>query len=1055
MRGAEAVGRGPIGYFVRHRTAANVLMIVIVALGLAAAASLPRQLMPDVEIPTVSVSVIWRGAGAEQVDRAVLSPLDSALALTPGVTRRVGRAQDNRATLTLEFEPGADLDRGTAAIRATLDGLATLPRGADPPRVTQGARGERIADFLIHGPASHSRLTVYARELQRRFHEAGMSRHWVLAQPNPVISVEVPEAALIRHGLNLREVAAGVADAVRQTPSGFADRGATRLTTGVERRSIEAISALPLDRDAAGAVDATLGDVAVIRDVGPDRGRRHYVDGDPALIVRMDRQSDRDGIDQLAEARRIAEDYAASLPEGVRIEPIRTWIESIDRRLGLLLDNALVGLGVVVALLFLFLSPRAAFWVAAGVPISVLGALACMWALGISLNLISVFALIIMLGIVVDDAIVVGDHADALARRGMAPVLAAETAARRMAGPVLAASITTAIAFAGLLAIGGRFGEMVQDLPLTVAVVLAASLVECFLILPAHMAHAEAAPRRPGRAARISAAFNRRFDAFTETVFRPALTRILHWRYPTLGLALLLLLGAVQGLVEDRPAWRFWNAPARDAFSVNVAMLEAATLEDTAAQVAAVEAAVREAIDALEAETGVSGLAHMVATVGANADRGLLIAEGRPRRLLGGVEVELIPAERRPFGADAVVARVREATRRHPLAEVVAFRAERGGPAGDALSVLFEGAEARDLKAAAEALKAAAAEWPEIVGVEDSLPYGRDEVTLGLTPLARHLGFTEASLAAELEGRFTPIEAAEIEIDGRTARILVGPAREDRAADARRRALIRTPEGGHAPLEVLTEAEVRPGFQAVGRVDGRRVVRVLGDVATDDPARLATIERALRERLLPDIAARHGVEWRMAGLAEQERRFLGEAPVALGLGLIGIFVALAWVFASWTRPLVVLLAVPFGLVGVVHGHVWTGLPLSMFSVVGLIGMTGIIVNDSIVLVAAADEAARRRAVLPAVVEAACGRLRPVLLTTLTTVLGLAPLLFETSREAAVLKPTVVTLVFGLAFGFLLVLTVTPALLLVQRDVGAAFASLRRLAGLRRRRRRAP
>ncbi|HKK35893.1 MAG TPA: efflux RND transporter permease subunit, partial [Paracoccaceae bacterium] len=182
---------------------------------------------------------------------------------------------------------------------------------------------------------------------------------------------------------------------------------------------------------------------------------------------------------------------------------------------------------------------------------------------------------------------------------------------------------------------------------------------------------------------------------------------------------------------------------------------------------------------------------------------------------------------------------------------------------------------------------------------------------------------------------------------------------------------------------------------------------------------------------------------------------LGEAPVALGLGLIGIFVALAWVFASWTRPLVVLLAVPFGLVGVVHGHVWTGLPLSMFSVVGLIGMTGIIVNDSIVLVAAADEAARRRAVLPAVVEAACGRLRPVLLTTLTTVLGLAPLLFETSREAAVLKPTVVTLVFGLAFGFLLVLTVTPALLLVQRDVGAAFASLRRLAGLRRRRRRAP
>jgi multidrug efflux pump subunit AcrB len=1053
MADGEGEGRGLIGYFVRHRTAANLLMILVVVLGTVSAVSLRRQLLPDVEVPTATVRVDWRGAGVEQMDRAVLSVLDAALARTPGATRRVGAAADNRATLTLEFEPGVDIDRAVAEIRATLDGLTTLPRGADPPRVTPGARGERIADFLVHGPASHSRLVVYADELRRRFFEANMSRHWVTSQPSVMLSVETPEEALIRHDLSMREIADAVAEAVRQTPSGFADRGATRVTTGIERRSVEALAALPLRRDPDGGVLVRLGDIAEMRDVGRDRGVRHYVDGDPALIIRMDRQTGRDGIEQLAEARRIAEDYAATLPEGVRIEAIRAWMSTIDRRLTLLVDNAVVGLGVVLALLFLFLSPRAALWVAAGIPISLLGALAGMWALGISLNLISVFALIIMLGIVVDDAIVVGDHADVLARRGLPPALAAERAARRMAGPVFAASITTAIAFGGILVIGGRFGEMLQDLPLTVALVLAASLVECFLILPAHMAHSRAAPGRPTRWTRISGAVNRAFDRFNDRAFRPALTQVVRWRYPSLGLAVFLLLGAVQGIVEDEPPWRFWLSPERDTFSVSVAMIDSADREDTEAQVALVEDAVRRVLDGFEAETGVSALAYMVATVGANADHGLLIAEGKASRLLGGVDVELVPAEDRPFRIDEVVARIRDATERHPLVEAVAFRPERGGPAGDALSVAFEGAEPGDLKAAAEALKAATRRWPEIVGVEDTLPYGRDEVTLALTPLARHLGFTEERLAVELAGRFTSIEAAEMEIDGRTATILVGPAREDRTADRRRETLVRTPAGGWAPLDVLTEAEARPGFQSVRRVDGRLVAEVKGDVATTDALRLAEIERDLRERVLPDLAARHGVEWRMAGLAAQERRFLQEAPIGFLLGLVGIYLVLAWVFASWTRPFVVLLVVPFGLVGAVQGHVWMDLPLSMFSVVGLIGMTGIIVNDSIVLVTAVDEEARRRALVPAVIEATCGRLRPVVLTTLTTVLGLAPLLLEQSRDAEALRPTVVTLVFGLGFGLLLVLMVTPALVLLQRDLGAALASLRRLARLALRRRR--
>ena len=1043
-------GRGLLGHFVRHRTAANLVMLLIVALGLAAAASLPRKLMPDVEIPTARVDVRWWGAGVEQTDGALLGVLDGALARTPGLERRIGTARDNGATLALEFEPGADLDRAMEHVRARLDTIQGLPEGADPPEASRGGRGELIADFVISGPAAHRRLALYGEELQRRFSEAGMVKHWIPDRPNPAVAVDVSEAAMVRHGLTLADVTRAVRAATDASPVGFADDWRTRLTTGRERRTPETLADLPMRRDAEGEIDLRLGDVAMLREIGLQSGKRHYVDGEPAVLLRMLRKGGGDGIDQLARAEAVAAEFAATLPEGVTVRTTRTDIARIDERLAMLLDNALVGLGVVLALLFLFLSARAAFWVAAGIPVSLLGALAGMWALGVSLNLISVFALIIMLGMIVDDAIVVGEHADALARRGLAPAEAAELAARRMAGPVVAASVTTAIAFGSVLVVGGAFGRMLEDLPIAVGLVLLASLIECFVILPAHMAHAGAAARRPSRLDALSGAVNRGFEAFTRRVFRPALEGVVRWRYPALGLAVFLLLESIRGLVEGAPPWRFWAPPEPDTFTVNVAMTEAAEREDTVAQVTMVEAAVRRVAAELEAETGVAPLDHVLSTVGGTADGGLIIAEGKGRRLLGGIEVALVEAEARPFAVSEMLEPVRAATERHPLAEAVAFRPERRGPAGDALSVEFSGAEPAAMKAAAEALKREARAFPELVGLQDTLPYGRDELRLTPNALARHLGLTEEALAAQLRGRFNRAEAAETVSFGDTTRILVGMPVVDRTNESRTRALIRTPAGDWLPLYALTDGEAATGFRSLRRVDGRLVAEVKGDVATDDAARAAGIDAALREEILPAIAARHGVEWRMVGLAEQERRFLAEARTGFVLGVLGIYAALAWVFGSWTRPMAVIAVIPFGLVGAVQGHVWMDLPLTMFSVVGLLGMTGIVVNDSIVLVTAIDEAARRRALVPALIEATCGRLRAVLLTTLTTVFGLAPMLVETSEQAQLMKPTVVTLVFGLGFGMLLVLLVTPALVMMQHDAGRALTALRRLGGAARR-----
>jgi multidrug efflux pump subunit AcrB len=351
--------------------------------------------------------------------------------------------------------------------------------------------------------------------------------------------------------------------------------------------------------------------------------------------------------------------------------------------------------------------------------------------------------------------------------------------------------------------------------------------------------------------------------------------------------------------------------------------------------------------------------------------------------------------------------------------------------------------DAQVLKDAAEALKAALAAFPQVSGLEDTLAFGKDEMILRLTPQGEALGFTPEGVARLVRERLTGIEAATYPDSLRTATIRVELPEAERAGDFLDRAVLRAPGGAMVPLADIVMVEVRSSFASVRRENGLRVVTVTGDVAEDDPAAAEAVQAALRETILPRLAEDYGVTWRLTGLAEQERDFLTDALTGLILCLIGIYLALAWIFASWTRPLVVMSVIPFGLVGAVWGHQVWGVPLSMFSVIGLIGMTGIIINDSIVLVGAIDEKAERRALFPAIIDGAADRLRAVVLTTLTTVLGLAPLLHESSTQAQFLKPTVITLVYGLGFGLVLVLVVVPALMAVQADAGRAMRAFRR------------
>ncbi|MEI4196169.1 efflux RND transporter permease subunit [Roseovarius sp. E0-M6] len=1037
---------GLLSYFTRHRTAANLLLVVMIVLGVAAAPRMRAQFLPDVIIDTVSVNVIWEGAGAEDADAAIVQVLEPALLSVEGVETSSARSREGGASITLEFEPDWDMSRAADDVQTAVDAVTTLPEGAEEPTVRRGAWRDRVTDVVLTGPVSPDQLGLYADEFVARLFDRGVTRTTLRGVAAPETIIEVPAVNLMAYDITMAEIAAIVGQEADANPAGDVSGANTRVRTGVEKREADEIEAIALRTNPDGST-LKIGDIATVRVEGITRENSYFVGEQPAMSIRVDRSAQGDAIGIQKTVEDVARDLAETLPEGVEIDLIRTRSERISGRLNTLLENGAMGLALVVALLFLFLNARTAFWVAAGIPVAMLAAVALMYAAGLTFNMISLFALIITLGIVVDDAIVVGEHADARSRKlGEPPAIAAENAARRMAMPVFSATLTTLIAFFGLTFIGGRFGTLILDLPLTVILVLAASLVECFLILPHHMSHALTHTAKKHWYDAPSRVVNRGFVWLRETIFRKLMAGVIALRYPVLALVVLVLATQAAVFARGDVTWRFFNAPERGSVTGNFAMAPGATRDDSLEMMHKMQRATEALGAEYEARYGRNPLSYVIAEIGGNAGYGLAGAETKEPDQLGGISIELIDSDLRPYSSFAFVAELQEKVVNHPLAETVSFRGWRSGPGGDALDVQFFGASAEDLKAASQALKRALSIYPEVSAVQDDLAYDKEELILELTPQGQALGFEIDGLGRTLRNRLGGIEAAEYPIGPRSATIRVELPEAEMTADFLERMQLRTVEGSYVPLAEIVSVTQRTGFSTVRRENGLRLISVTGDISEDDPARAAEIMAALEADILPRIASEEQVEWRLSGLSEQEDDFLRDAQLGLMLTLLGIYLVLAWVFSSWTRPVVVMAIIPFGLVGTIYGHHQWDVPLSIFTVVGLLGMTGIIINDSIVLVTTVDEYATERGLVPSIIDGAADRLRPIMLTTMTTVLGLTPLLFERSQQAQFLKPTVITLVYGLGFGMVMVLLVVPALMAMQQDVARQVAALRR--GLR-------
>jgi multidrug efflux pump subunit AcrB len=1038
----EQKAQGILSYFTRHRTAANLLLVLLLGAGLLALPQMRSQFFPDVVVENVTVSVSWSGAGAEDVDASIVQVLEPTLLAVEGVTDSSATSREGRATISLEFEPGWDMQRGGDDVSAAIDTVSNLPDDVDDPTVRWGGWTDSVTDVIITGPVGVDQLARFADELVIRLFNEGVTRTSIAGVAAPEMIVEVQTIDLIQYDVSMAQIAAAIKAETDASPAGDVGGGAARVRTGVAKRSAEQISNIVLRNNDDGS-KLTVGDIATLQVEGVDRDRAYFVGDNSAISISVSRSSKGDAIGIQETVQQITDEMVLTLPQGVTLDLFRTRAEAIKARIDLLVENGLMGLALVGLLLFLFLNARTAFMVAAGIPVAMLSAIALMYLAGLTINMISLFALIITLGIVVDDAIVVGEHADFRARRlGETPVVAAENAARRMFAPVFSSTITTIIAFFGLVSIGGRFGDLLAAIPFTVIVVLIASLAECFLILPNHLSHSIDHTGKTRWYDWPSRQVNKGFRVVRDQLFAPFISGVVKARYPVVALGIFLLAWQASLLVSGDVRWRFFSPPERSTVSGNFAMATGATREDSFEMMREMRRAAEQTGLNYAQEYGTNPVAYVLTQIGGGAGRGLSGTDTKETYQLGGMSVELIDADLRPYTSSTFIADLQQEVVNHPQAETVSFRGGRFGPGGDSIDIQLYGANASTLKAAAEDLKTTLAQYSEVSALEDNLAYDKDELVLELTAQGEALGFTIDMLGETLSNRLGGIEAATFPDGTRTATVTVQLPEDELTSDFLERTSMRAASGQYVPLADIVSVKTQSGFSTVRRENGVILVTVSGELSEDDADRAAEIQLEVTSEILPQLEENFGVTYRISGLSEQESEFLADAMFGLMAALIGIYLTLAWIFSSWMRPLVVMAIIPFGLIGAIYGHAVWGVSMSMFSVVGLIGMTGIIINDSIVLVTTIDEYAKDRGLMPAIVEATTDRLRPVMLTTLTTVLGLAPLLYEGSRDAQFLKPTVITLVYGLGFGMVVVLLLVPAILAMQLDIGRQITTLR-------------
>jgi len=1011
--------RGFIGLFARHKVAANLLMLIMILAGVIALLKLNVQFFPNFELDYATVRVVWPAASAEDVEASITEPVERVLRNLDNLDEMTSTSSLGVSVVSLKFNEGTNMIEALDQISQRVGELRNLPQDAEKPMVERIVRYEPIARVLLIGEqATLDELRPLARRFERELLDAGIDKVDLKGLPLEEMAVEVSQNQLESLGLSFDEIGNKLANMSRDLPMGtVGDAENSQDMRSIQQgRNEQDFANLTIKVTETEKV--SLADMAHIERRAKKDAPKLYVDGHPTIEMQLMRSEAGDTL----KSSEIMQNWLAKtqpeLPGGVRFQVYNETWSLVNQRIMLLINNGISGLILVVLILYLFMHGRVAFWVAVGIPVSFMATLMIMYLAGGSINMISLFGLIMALGIIVDDAIVVGEDTLAHHEMGEPALQAAEGGAHRMLAPVTASSITTIGAFLPLMMIGNEMGNILFAIPLVIISVIFASLIESFVILPGHLRIAlkTVKPVEPGS---LRYRLDKVIDHCRHVQFRGAVRWVLAHRAIAISSTVAAMIVAIGLLAGGRLAFVFFPSPESTRLLAEARFVAGTPSEVSSRYVNHLYQAMRETEQALE-----PGIVE-VAVVHYN--------EGTREQgaSFSSINIELAEPDERETRNEAFIRMWHEKAGQVPGLDVLTIEAPRMGPPGSDIDVRIWGAEPRALKEAALALQEVLMQVPGVSGVRDDLPFGRDQLIYELTPEGEVLGFTYTALARQLSdaysGRLVQIFTdKEDEVEVR----LQLPRSEQATLASLSRMQVVSPSGVRVPLSSVAKWESQRGFDIMRHVDGRLAVTVIGEV--DKSVNNANrILDQLKATTLKSLVEQYGIQYSLEGQNARQVDTLADMKIGLFIGLSIIYIVLAWVFASYSWPLVVMMAIPFGLVGALMGHWVLNIDMTILSLFGFFGLAGIVVNDSIILVSFYKRLREEgMAVNQALEEASVQRVRAVLLTSLTTIAGLLPLLFETSLQAQFLIPMAVSIAFGLAFSTVLILLVIPAVLSV-------------------------
>ena len=1040
---------GFLKFFVEHRTSANIIMILMIVVGLLSIGRLNKQFFPDFEVEVVAVSVNWAGATAEEIDKNIVQLLEPELRPISGVKKVSSKSVEGVGITQVEFNYGYDMQKGRTDIETAVSRI-NFPQKADKPKIVVGEFFDTVTRIVLSANIPLSELRLISKKLKEVLLNSGVDKVDIQGLPKEEILIEIPQIETARLKLSFNQIANLIKSETQDVSGGSYADGSLRVRTEGEKRLVETFKKLELKNTISGG-RIILQDIARISSTLEQGSILKSVDNNPAVELWVRRSKTSDALEVSEKVNKVISESKNIIGNRVNVETYNTAANLIQERITLLVKNGLSGLCIVLAVLFLFLSRNTAIWVALGIPIAFLATFGVMLVSGQSINMISLFGLIMALGIVVDDAIVVGEHSSYLkTKRRLNSSQAPVVAATRMSMPVISAMLTTVAAFIPLFMVKGVIGEIIAAIPWVVCAVLVASLIECFLVLPAHLAHFDKKTVEEGK---FRLWFDKKFMAFQEGTFKKFISLTFNYRYVTFMVAIGMFIVSVGMMSGGRVMFSFFPTPEADIIIANFKMHSGTTRSKTEEMVKKIEGGLIKT--SKKFSTSPDLVKFSMSTIGGRTSfSGGGVPSSKGSDLLGSVVVELKTADKRKIRTNQFIKEWKNNIEYVEGLDKLTIRSPSGGPPGRDLDVRFQGEKLETLKIASNELIQIARTIPGVTSLNDNLEFGVQERILSLNNKGQSLGLSISDIGEQVRSAINGIIISEFPKADEEVVVRLKLSETEKLTDMINDLRIITPLGTSFKLQEVIKINEKIPFASINRKNGFREVTISGDLF---PALMNTSQarQFLLNNGLPEIAKKYNLNYRFDGRDLEQKETFADMKIGSIIGLLLIYFILAWVFKSWTRPFSIMIMIPFAFIGAVLGHYLLGLTMSILSMFALLALAGIVVNNSIILVSTIErrfddlrdqndkDYQNNKVIDEAIIAGVVDRFRPVLLTSLTTIGGLSALLFEKSLQAQFLIPMAATIVFGLGITAFLVLVIVPSMMGISNDFSNFVKNIRR------------